>query len=193
MPGPVFLEGDHVELRTIETEDVAFLQKMVNDSRVRHGIAAVDPITRTKETEWVESRGEGDDINFLIANDGEPVGTIGLKPPNVVTGAVEVGYIVAPKHWGNGYATDALREVCGYAFEERRLNKVYANTYETNPASSRVLEKVGFKREGVHREQGFVDGKHVDVLRYGLLAGEWETPSSEEQKSTSKTKRKGLF
>jgi len=81
--------------------------------------------------------------------------------------------MIAPEEWGNGYATDALTAVCGYAFEERRLNKVYATTYATNPASSRVLEKAGFTREGVLRKEGFVDGDYVDMYRYGLLAEEW--------------------
>ncbi|WP_042662104.1 GNAT family N-acetyltransferase [Haloferax sp. ATB1] len=173
MSGAAFLEGDRVELRTVESEHVEFLHETVNDPRVRRGIAASDPVTRVTEREWVESRGDGDDISFVVSVDGDPVGTIGLKPPNVVTGAAEVGYLVAPDHWGNGYATDALRTLCGYAFGERRLNKLYANAYETNPASTRVLEKAGFEREGVHREQGFVDGDHVDVLRYGRLADEW--------------------
>ncbi|KTG28038.1 GNAT family N-acetyltransferase [Haloferax profundi] len=180
MPGAVFLEGDVVELRTVEADDIEFLHEMVNDPRVRNGIAAVDPITRTKEREWVESRGDGDDINFVVCDDGTPVGSIGFKAPNVINGAVEVGYSVAPDHWGKGYATDALRTICGYAFRERRLNKVYANAYETNPASCRVLEKAGFQQEGVLREQGFVDGEHVDTLRYGLLSEEWKRGVTED-------------
>ncbi|KAB1187835.1 MULTISPECIES: GNAT family N-acetyltransferase [Haloferax] len=183
MPGALFLEGDAVELRTVDESDIDFFHEMVNDPRVRRGIAAVDPVTRTNEREWVESRGTDDNINFVICDDGDPVGTIGLKPPNVVNGAVEVGYIVAPDHWGNGYATDALRTICGYAFGERRLNKVYANAYETNPGSVRVLEKAGFQQEGVHREQGFVDGEHVDVLRYGLLSEEWRRTEDEEERA----------
>ncbi|KAB1198499.1 MULTISPECIES: GNAT family N-acetyltransferase [Haloferax] len=184
MSGAVFLEGDVVELRTVDEDHISFFHEMVNDPRVRRGIAAVDPVTRTNEREWVESRGDDDNINFVICADGDPVGSIGLKPPNVLTGAVEVGYIVAPDHWGNGYATDALRAICGYAFGERRLNKVYAKAFETNPASSRVLEKAGFTREGVHRAEGFVDGEHVDVFRYGLLFEEWQR-SEEKTESDS--------
>ena len=173
MPGAVFIEGDKIELRTIETEDIDFLHELVNDPAVRQGIAAVDPVTRVKEREWVESRGDGDDINFVICYDANPVGTIGLEPPDDITGAVEVGYVVAPTNWGEGYATDAVRTICDYAFGERRIKKVYAKAFETNPASSRVLEKAGFTREGVLREEGFVDGEHVDVYRYGLLVEEW--------------------
>lgn len=187
MPGAVFIEGEKVQLRTVETDDIDFLHKLVNDPDVRRGIAVVDPVTKEKEREWVESRGDGDDINFIVCYDGNSVGTIGLKPPDAISGAVEVGYIVAPTHWGEGYATDAVRAICAYAFGERRMNKMYAKAYETNPASSRVLEKAGFTREGVLREEGFVDGEHVDVFRYGLLAEAWrddavDTDSTDDEK-----------
>jgi RimJ/RimL family protein N-acetyltransferase len=79
-----------------------------------------------------------------------------------------------PSAWGNGYATDALREICRYGFDERRLNKVVARAYETNPASNRVLEKVGFEQEGTFRQEAFVRGEFVDIHRYGLLAAEFE-------------------
>lgn len=173
MPGPVFREGDRVELRTVETEDVEFLQRTINHPKVRRGVFAVDPKNREQEREWVESLGDDDGVDLLVCADGEPVGTIGLQPPNQVWGVAEVGYMIAPDHWGNGYATDALAEVCGYAFAERGLDKVYAHAYATNPASRRVLEKVGFTEEGVLRDEAFVDGERVDVHRYGLLADEW--------------------
>jgi len=174
MPGPVFASGETVELRTIEPEDAEFLQRTVNDPRVRTGLAAYEPTNGPAESEWIESLDEGDGADFLICADGEPVGTIGLKPPNEVWGAAEIGYMIAPDEWGEGYATDAVETICRYAFDERRLNKVYATVYETNPASRRVLEKAGFTEEGVHRDEGFAEGEHVDVHRYGLLVDEWE-------------------
>ena len=61
----------------------------------------------------------------------------------------------------------------GYAFDQRRLNKVIANAFDFNAGSRRVLEKVGFTEEGLHREEAFVDGAFVDIYRYGLLAREW--------------------
>jgi RimJ/RimL family protein N-acetyltransferase len=173
MPGPVFRDGDTVELRTVEEEDVEFLQELVNDPRVRVGLGATEPVTASDERDWVESVGEEGDAHFLICVDGDPVGVLGFQPPNEAWGVTELGYMVVPGEWGNGYATDALRELCGYAFEERRLNKLTANAYETNPASRRVLEKVGFTEEGRLRREAFVEGEHVDVYRYGLLAAEW--------------------
>lgn len=173
MPGPVYLGGETVELRTIEEEDIEFLQETINQPRVRAGLAPVSPINRQQERAWFESLGEDGGVNLLICIDGTPVGSIDLKPPNEVWGVAEVGYMIAPDFWGEGYATEALDLLCTYAFEERRLNKLYAKTYENNPAAWRVLEKVGFKQEGVLREEGLFEGEHVDLFRYGLLAREW--------------------
>lgn len=173
MPGPVFREGIDVALRTIEEEDAEFFQEIINDPAVRISIGSVEAMNHPAELEWIESLGEREGTHLSVCIDGNPVGSISLKPPNEVDGVAEIGYMIAPDQWGNGYATDAVRTICGYAFDERRLNKVRANCYATNPGSQRVLEKAGFTREGRFRQEGFVDGEHVDVLRYGLLAAEW--------------------
>ena len=173
MPGPVFAEGESVELRTVETDDAEFLAETVNDSRVRAGTAMVEPISEADEREWIDGLAERDGTHLLVCVDGDPVGIAGLNAPNATFGGVELGYPFAPDAWGQGYATDAARVLCGYAFESRRFHKVYANVFETNPASARVLEKVGFREEGRHREQAFLDGEYVDVIRFGVLADEW--------------------
>ena len=83
--------------------------------------------------------------------------------------------MVHPDHWGHGYATDAVRCLVRYAFEERRMHKVGADVYAPNEGSRRVLEKVGFEREGVRPDHAFVDGEHVDLYEYRPLADEWES------------------
>lgn len=173
MTGSLFREGDTVELRVVEDEDVAFITELLNDSRVRVDTATVGPKYTTEIRDWVDSLGEGGDADFVVCVDGEQVGVLSLSSPNKAWGTMEVGYSIRPVEWSNGYATDALEEACGYAFNERRMNKVYATMYAANDASNRVLEKAGFTREGVLREEGFVEGEQVDVYRYGLLATEW--------------------
>lgn len=177
MPGPVFREGTDVTLRTIEEDDAEFLQRLINDPSVRIPIGATEPKNRAEELEWIESLGEDDGVHLLVCVEGDPVGNVTLHPPRERWGIAEIGYMIAPEQWGNGYATDAVREICGYAFDERRLNKVCADCYATNPGSRRVLEKAGFTQEGRFRQEAFIEGEHVDVLRYGLLAEEYEERS----------------
>lgn len=173
MPGSVFLDGEQVTLRTVEEDDLEFLQRNMNDASVRRSIGFAAPINAAQEQEWFERMSEGDDISLLICADEEPVGTIGLSDINETWGRAEVGYWVTPDAWGEGYATEATELLVGYGFDQRRLNKVIAHAYDFNAGSRRVLEKAGFTEEGVHREEAFVNGEFVDVHRYGLLAREW--------------------
>jgi RimJ/RimL family protein N-acetyltransferase len=110
---------------------------------------------------------------LLVCADGDPVGNVGLHDVDTAFGTAELGYYVHPDAWSNGYATDAVGQVVGYAFAELRLHKVSARCFEHNDGSRRVLEKNGFQREGVLREEAFVNDEHVDMYRYGLLAEEW--------------------
>lgn len=173
MPGPVFLDGDAVELRTIEDDDAAFLQQTLNDPRVRSSLTASAPRNRAQKADWIAAQADSDRVVLLICADEVPVGTVALNPPNDVWEMAELAYMVAPDEWGNGYATAAVRLICRYGFEERRLNKVYAEPFATNTGSCRVLEKAGFSEEGTLRQEAFVEGEYVDVRRYGLLAEEW--------------------
>lgn len=174
MPGPTFLRGETITLRTVEDEDVEFLQETINDPDVRHGLSATEPISERAEREWVESvaSGETDDVHLLVCVDSEAVGIIGLNDVTDRMGIAEVGYWLTPDAWGNGYATDAVRTLTEYAFQERRFHRVYAKVFAGNEGSQRVLEKAGFKREGTMRDHWFRDGRYEDVYLYGLLEGE---------------------
>lgn len=174
MPGPTFLRGETVSLRVVDEEDLAFAQRVVNHPDVRAGVGAFGPKTNEDEREWYENQDE-DAPSFIVFADDEPVGIVGLHVERYPWGYAEVGYMIHPDHWGQGYATDAVRCLVRYAFEERRMNKVGADVYEPNEASRRVLEKIGFEREGVRRNHAFVDGEHVGLYEYGLLAEEWRT------------------
>jgi len=173
MPGPVFLRGERVTLHPVEEADLEFLQECVNHPRVRQGIGSYAPYNRRQEREWFEELGD-DEAVFVVCADDDPAGVVGLHDVDGTFGTAEVGYYLHPEAWGNGYMTDAVHQVVGYAFTERRLHRVSARCFAHNDASRRVLERVGFEREGVHREAAFVDGDYVDVYYYGLLDREWE-------------------
>lgn len=170
MAGPVFLRGEDVTLRPPGEGDVPFLTELVNHPDVWPSLAAYEPQTEDEEAAFVESLADSDDVHLLICADDEPVGIVGLNDVRPVWGLAELGYMLSPDAWNNGYATDASRRLVRYGFEDRRLHKVKANAFGTNPASQRVLEKVGFEEEGVFPEHAFVRGEYVDVHRYGLLA-----------------------
>ncbi|MFC4544062.1 GNAT family N-acetyltransferase [Halosolutus amylolyticus] len=170
----MFLDGDGVALRTIEEEDLEFLQTQINDPRIWRAIGRSNPVTAEQEREFYENVVcEDDGVQLLIAVDAEPVGTIGLHALDRETGSAEIGYWVAPDHHGQGYGTEAATLVAGYGFDQLRLHRIAARVFEFNEPSRRLLESLGFTREGVHRDAEFIDGEYQDVYWYGLLEDEW--------------------
>ncbi|GLU91497.1 GNAT family protein [Agromyces sp. NBRC 114283] len=88
--------------------------------------------------------------------------------------SASLGYCLTERAWGHGYATEAAGAVLAWAFGALDLNRVQSETDTRNLASARVLEKLGFRREGTLREDCIVDGVVSDSWVYGLLRREWE-------------------
>lgn len=84
-----------------------------------------------------------------------------------------IGYDLAQVFWNHGYMTEALRAMMRYGFNHFQLNRIEALVVPGNVASARVLEKVGFRREGVLREYGFWKNRFWDLEMFALLQREW--------------------
>ena len=123
----------------------------------------------THQGQW--ERGEGVQLAIERRDDGALVGTIGLSVDRRHSRA-ELGYFVGVPYWGNGYATEAARAVVDYAFDQLQVNRVYALHFVGNPASGRVLEKVGMQLEGTLREHHHRWEAFRDSRVYGLLRRE---------------------
>jgi RimJ/RimL family protein N-acetyltransferase len=175
MPGPEFLAGDTVSLRTVEEEDVEFLHELVNDRRMWQGFGAPNPRSR----EDVRERIGHDEVpvDLLICrsdgSDADPVGRVRLLDLDEHWGNVELTCSVVPSAQGEGLATDACRRTIDYAFDQFGVNRVFARVFDTNEASTRLVESLGFTHEGALREQVYHCGEYVDMHRYGLLEREW--------------------
>lgn len=175
MPGPIFLKGERITLRTIEREDLDFEVRHRNNSRIRRPLTLPDPINREQAESIFERRVKSDDSTSLwICTDEQMVGKVSLFDMNETHGTSEIAYWLVPDVWRNGYASEAVNLMVGYAFNERRLHKVIAHVLVDNEASQSVLERAGFEREGHLRDSRYVEGKHQDVFRYGLLATDVE-------------------
>ena len=81
---------------------------------------------------------------------------------------IEIGYRLARVWWGRGYATEAAYAVLQFAFDAIELNRVYANHFADNPASGRVLEKIGMAKEGCQRQHVLWWGEYRDLVCYGI-------------------------
>lgn len=167
MPGPVFLRGDAVDLRTLEPEDAPFLARGRNEPAVRRWLPRAHPQPVGAAEREIE---DGDEALRLVACDdaGEPLGVLGMFDVVPASGRATLGAWIAPEAQGEGHGAAATELLVGYAFDERRLQKLEAGALATNEASRALLESVGFEREGRKRDHYVVDGERVDRIAYGL-------------------------
>jgi RimJ/RimL family protein N-acetyltransferase len=180
MPGPVFLNDGCVELRSLEEDDLDLLHRMVNNPDIRRMISVNLPTTRQQQRDWYENHVADEDggVHFIIAHEGEAVGTVWLHHKSLHHPETNVIVFVAEKHWGNRYGTNAVRLVINYAFDELRKHRVETSVYGINERSKRICERLGLVKEAVHRECAFIDGEYVDVHVYRVLEDEWAERSS---------------
>ena len=141
-------------IRAWAPEDAADLAAAISNPNVqkylRDGLPY--PYTEQDAREFIaamRSAGEAEDFAFAIAADGKAVGSISLsRGSNRKRQTAELGYYLAEPYWGRGLATEAVRQICRYAFDHSDILRIYAEVFESNAASCRVLEKAGFKLEG---------------------------------------------
>lgn len=176
---PLGLDG--YSLRPYRDDDAVTLQRLADDREVSRFLRDRFPRPYTFEDarEWIaRSRAEtaSPPLTFAISGAaGTMLGTIGLdRQGDVYRHSAELGYWLGRQHWGRGVATAAVRAICRYGFETLGLRRIHAHVFEPNTASTRVLEKAGFRLEGRHRQAVLKDDELLDELTYGLLPGELE-------------------
>ncbi|MEM6782391.1 MAG: GNAT family N-acetyltransferase [Bacteroidota bacterium] len=153
------------------------IQRWASDARIAATTQMPHPYPEDGAVTFVAEASKawkaGTDFIFAICVDDEAIGTCGLKHAH--QGAAELGYWVGVPFWGQGYASQAARLVAGFGFEQLGLKRVEAHVLEQNPASSRVLDKLGFAE--FRRDQAPCGcGAEGDrAIFYNLPAEVWAT------------------
>lgn len=171
------IRGDKVIFRAIEREDLAQLRDWRNDPDLRRRTREFRLLSLENQERWF--KGLHDDRNtimFAVLNEKRNlIGVVGLTYIDWKNRRAEVSIYIGEKTvQGQGYGLDALRTITRYGFHEANLHKLYAEIFAFNEPSVRLFEKVGFKRDGVKREDQYVDGKYWDTFVYSILAREFE-------------------
>ena len=113
------------------------------------------------------------ETRFAIEVQTEAAGGIGFTlHDDVERVSAEIGYWLGEIFWGRGIMTEALAGVTAHAIRAHHLTRVFAVPYEWNPASFRVLEKVGYVCEGRMRRSALKDGRVIDQLLYAYTVGD---------------------
>jgi len=113
-------------------------------------------------------------LAVTLRSDGCQIGGIGLRVDDGHQHA-ELGYWLGVPYWGQGYATEAGREMLRYGFEDLKLHRIFASHFKHNPASGKILRKLGMRHEGCQREHLRKWDQFVDSELYGILRQGWQS------------------
>ncbi len=144
-----------VTLRRMQEDDIPMLLAMESDPEVMRYSTGIKPADETRRQELLAWLSEplthlG---HWAITVDGAAVGWVSLVPL-AGTDSVQLAYRLQRAAWGRGYASDAARQLCQYAWRELELDELVAVVWPDNQSSMRVLEKLGFKFRSRERHYG---------------------------------------
>ena len=176
MTGGPELVTDRLVLGALRAGDAPALERLAGAREIADTTISIPhPYTRADAERFIafqrEAASRGDEAVFGIRlrTGGDLLGCVSLREIDRVHLQAELGYWIGVPHWGRGYATEAAAVVVGYGFGPLGLNRIYAHHMARNPASGRVLGRVGMRREGVLRQRVRKWGRFEDVMVYAVL------------------------
>lgn len=173
------LETARLRLRWLTAGDVASLYEVFGDPEVcrywsRPHLTGIDEaIILLKEIQQGYASRRLSQWGIATLDGNHVVGTCTLTSFSLEHRRAEIGFALGRTHWGHGYATEALSALLTHAFESLDLHRLEADIDPRNARSIRVLERLGFRHEGLQRQRYLINGEAQDALLYGLLASEW--------------------
>ena len=174
------LKTQRLILRPYTLDDAPELQRLIGERDVAATLMIVPhPYEDGMAEEWIGKRQDlfdkGEIVNFAVTHrkDGYLIGGIGFHAIEREAERAEIGYWIAKPYWGNGYATEAARAVVKFGFEVMKLNRIHAAHFSNNPASGRIMRKIGMKYEGCRRQHEKKWGELLDWECYGILRNEY--------------------
>lgn len=173
------LAAERVCLRALARSDAPALFAVFSDPRVMRYWSS-PPMTAVEQAEglieqiddWFAQRG-GCQWGIVESAGGSVIGTATLHAFALQHKRCEVGYVLGSAYWGRGFAREALARLLRFAFGELRLERIEADVDPRNAASVRLVEHLGFRREGLLRARWHVAGEVQDSALYGLLRDEF--------------------
>jgi len=164
-----------VALRPARPDDAALLHRWRGEESVRRHQPLAEATVGDLRADLARQRGAnlyrqiGDRFQWVVLSEGEPVGWITLAVTSWEHGVAEVGYALTTRHQGRGIMVEALAQLLDELFVRTELERIEARCSTENVPSQRVLERLGFRREGLLRGYFALNGGRIDNFLYALL------------------------
>lgn len=166
-------------LRPFNLDDTKVVQKLAADRYIAETTLYIPhPYEDGMAEQWIgthqEHFNEGRSLELAIVHKEEHylIGAIAMAVHRKFDHG-ELAYWIGKEYKNHGYCTEAATGIVEYAFEEMNLNRIFARHFGNNPASGRVMEKIGMKYEGTLRQHVKKWGEYKDLAYYGLLKEEY--------------------
>ncbi|MEI7596722.1 MAG: GNAT family N-acetyltransferase [Bacteroidota bacterium] len=167
------LIDNKLKLRAFRNSDSKKLTELCNNRKIWNNLRDNIPFPYTKENadDFIQyCKIEAPQFTFAIEFNDEFVGTIGLIRQNdIYKFTAEIGYWIGEPYWGKGIATKAVRLITEYGFHKLGLVRIHTGVFDFNKGSQRVLEKAGFKLEGIFEKSIVKNDKICNEYRYAMI------------------------
>lgn len=173
---PVTIKTKRLLLRPPARDDIPRLVPLINNFKIASMVSRIPyPYGRLEAEAWLtllETVNRADDLHLAIIAEEGYAGGVGLHPRE---DGHELGYWVGEPFWARGYASEAGRALLAYAFDKLALSHVRSGHYSDNPASGRVLHKLGFRYTHNAERYCLARGCAVDSRELLLTRTDWES------------------
>lgn len=173
------LETERLLLRPFNVSDATRVQKLANCREVTDTTLNLPyPYKLQDARKWIATHEtlyeKKQQAIFAITARAkqELIGAIGLAK-NAAHARAELGYWIGHEYWNRGFATEAARAVIEFGFSKLNLNRIFAHFMVQNPASGKVMQKVGMQFEGELRQHVIKNGRPLDLHIYSILKSDW--------------------
>jgi RimJ/RimL family protein N-acetyltransferase len=178
-----YLVGEKIYLRPLEKEDARVLAPWFNDQEVTRTLLIYRPVSLVFEESFIEKANQNEAelvLGIAVKVTDKLIGGTGFHHIDFQNRRASFGIAIGDKaEWGKGYGTEATRLMVNHAFATLNLNRVWLNVYEFNRRGIRAYERVGFKQEGILRQDCFREGRYWDSIIMGILREEWQPSRAE--------------
>jgi ribosomal-protein-alanine N-acetyltransferase len=174
------LKAERLILRPFKISDASRVQILAGEKEIADTTLNIPyPYENGMAEQWIGmheqafKKGEMAIFAIILKESHALIGAVGLVI-NQRFNRAELGYWIAKDFWNQGLGTEAAERILEYGFTEKKLNKIYASHLRRNPASGRIMEKIGMKKEGELREHVIKWDVYEDLIIYGITQQEWK-------------------
>lgn len=172
--------SNRLRLRAAEKEDIPRFVTRLNDPEVVRNLLIAYPMSQVAEEKWFQRMAEGQTAEQVLVIEAKTeegwkaIGNTSFMDVNWVHRHAEIGIVIGEKeYWNKGYGRDTMKLMLRHGFKTMNLHRIFLRVYDENYSGIKAYERAGFVREGVLRQDVYLDGEYHDVLVMAVLRTEW--------------------